>query len=126
MPFTVEARAAEALVYVTHRGKLTLDEARAAQDQAAALMRAQGLLGLLLDLRAAEAAERDSTLYIFELAVSAAERLPPGTRIAAVVRPGRPGAPLDRFAEDATSNRGLRLAWFTEHEPALAWLTQSA
>jgi hypothetical protein len=126
MPFTVEARTAEALVFVTHRGRLTLEEARAAQDEAAALLRAKGLRGVLLDLCAAEPAERDSTLYIFELAVSAAERLPPGTRIAAVVRPQRLKAPLSRFAEDATANRGLALAWFTEHEPALAWLAQSA
>ncbi|MGE5128833.1 MAG: hypothetical protein ACM3IK_04335 [Sphingomonadaceae bacterium] len=126
MPFTVEARTAERLVYVTHRGKLTLEEARAAQDEAAGLLRAHGLRGVLLDLSAAEAVERDSTLYIFELAVSAAERLPPGTRIAAVVRPQRLKPPLSRFAEDATANRGLALAWFTEHEPALAWLAQSA
>ena len=74
----------------------------------------------------ASSAGRDSTLYIFELAVSAAERLPPGTRIAAVVRPERLAPSLSRFAEDATANRGLALAWFTEHEPALAWLAQSA
>jgi len=126
MPFSVEARATEALVLVTHQGKLTLEEARGSQDQAAALLRAQGHRRLLLDLRAAEPAERDSTLYIFELAVSAAERLPPGTRIAAVVRPERLSAALSRFAEDATANRGLALAWFTEHTPAAAWLAQSA
>jgi hypothetical protein len=79
MPFTVEARTAEALVFVTHRGRLTLEEARAAQDEVAALLRAKGLRGVLLDLCA---------------------------------------------AEDATANRGLALAWFTEQAAAVSRLGQ--
>lgn len=108
------------IVEIVHTGDMTVVEATASRNEAAAMMKVRGLLRILVDV--SQTNHDDSTLDLMEFNASHYDVFPLGTQIA-VVGPSDPDMQeIAQFAETVALNRGIAMRIFHRYDDAMNWL----
>jgi hypothetical protein len=110
----------EQCVFVTYEGKMTLGEIMAARYEANELLSVKRWNRIVVNI--AELQSTPMTLELIDLASDLSSDLPPGTRIALVVRPDQ--VKDAKLVESVARIEGVFLAYFLDPDKATLWVKQ--
>jgi hypothetical protein len=110
------------VVEIVHTGDMTIVEATASRDEAAAMMKEHGLSLVLADV--SQTNHDESTMDLLDFNASHYEVLPRGSQLAVVIPSDPAKAAPARFAETVALNRGIAMRIFLEYDEAMNWLNE--
>ena len=105
-------------VFLTYEGKLPPIEAVAVRYEAGALLAARHWHRIVVDIT--QLRSIPTAMDLFKLANGLSADLPPGARVALVVRPEQ--ARHAKIVESVARNNGVFLTFFLDAEKAAAWV----
>ncbi|MDQ8037213.1 MAG: hypothetical protein REI12_07305 [Pedobacter sp.] len=118
MSYEITRREDLGALQLTHTGLADIDELTTAREKVIGDLQRQGCGRLLVDVRRVE--HELGMQDHFEFTAAHASLLPPGLRVAVVVRPDFPH--IAQFIENVAVNRGVVLSVFEEAQDAEHWL----
>jgi hypothetical protein len=121
MPYSINPVKADQCVFVTYEGKLTPVEIMAARYEASALLAKKRWKQIVVNI--ARLQSTPTTMELIHLASDLSSDLPPGTRIALVVRPDQ--VKDAKLVERVARIEGVFLTHFPEPDQAVLWVKQS-
>jgi len=110
------------VVEIVHTGDMTIVEATASRNEAAAIMNERGLHLVLADV--SQTNHDETTMDLFSFNASHYDVFPAGTRLAVVIPSDPKQAASARFAETVALNRGIAMHIFLEYDEAMSWLIE--
>lgn len=111
------------VVEIVHTGDMSIVEATASRNEAAAMMKERDLDLVLADV--SKTNHDESTMDLMNFNASHYDVFPAGTRLAVVIPSDPSKSASARFAETVALNRGIAMRIFLEYDQAKSWLLEN-
>ena len=110
----------DGIVEIVHTGRMTIKEATASRQEAAAIMKSRNLRLVLADV--SDTDHDQSTADLFDFNASQYDVFPHFTRLSVVIPPDAGHLSSAQFAETVAVNRGIAMKIFLNKDDAMKWL----